>query len=94
MTVAQLRNWAGPMQAPGLFEINDKRGKIGLVHNVGLGGAVVVSLLRRPEFYKDKDGEEDGRTRCAFKICVSGSRSLLMRCFVELVITMRMSAGP
>lgn len=49
------------MQAPGLFDIPDKRGKYGLVHNIGLGGAVVVSLLRRPEFYKS--GGEDGRTR-------------------------------
>ncbi|KAJ2914870.1 hypothetical protein MD484_g5534, partial [Candolleomyces efflorescens] len=57
----QLRNWAGPMQAPGLFDIHDKRGKYGLVHNVGLGGAVVVSLLRRPEFYKE--GGKDGRDR-------------------------------
>ncbi|KAG6850179.1 hypothetical protein H0H93_016859 [Arthromyces matolae] len=53
---------AGPMQAPGLFDISDKRGKYGLTHNVGLGGAVVVSLLRRPEFYKP--GGVDGRTRC------------------------------
>ncbi|KAJ3574981.1 hypothetical protein NP233_g1404 [Leucocoprinus birnbaumii] len=57
----QLRNWAGPMQAPGLFEGSDPRGKYGLVHNVGLGGAVVCSLLRRPEFYKP--GGPDGRTR-------------------------------
>ena len=49
------------MQAPGLFDIPDKRGKYGLVHNVGLGGAVVVSLLRRPEFYKE--GGKDGRDR-------------------------------
>ena len=49
------------MQAPGLFDISDERGKLGLVHNVGLGGAVVVSLLRRPEFYKE--GGQDGRDR-------------------------------
>ncbi|KAF8824048.1 hypothetical protein HHX47_DHR9000481 [Lentinula edodes] len=60
----QLRNWAGPMQAPGLFDTNDKRGKYGLVHNVGLGGAVVVSLLRRPEFYKE--GGKDGRDRLGY----------------------------
>ncbi|RDB29386.1 Non-specific lipid-transfer protein [Hypsizygus marmoreus] len=60
----QLRNWAGPMQAPGLFDIPDKRGKFGLIHNVGLGGAVVVSLLRRPEFFKA--GGVDGRTRLGY----------------------------
>ena len=53
---------AGPMQAPGLFDVPDKRGKYGLIHNIGLGGAVVCSLLRRPEFYKE--GGEDGRKRC------------------------------
>jgi len=60
----QLREWAGPMQAPGLFDIVDKRGKYGLVHNLGLGGAVVVSLLRRPEFYKP--GGMDGRSRLGY----------------------------
>ncbi|KAJ3788124.1 putative thiolase [Lentinula aff. detonsa] len=60
----QLRNWAGPMQAPGLFDTKDIRGKYGLVHNVGLGGAVVVSLLRRPEFFKE--GGEDGRDRLGY----------------------------
>lgn len=60
----QLRNWAGPMQVPGLFDHPDKRGKYGLVHNIGLGGAVVVSLLRRPEFYKP--GGADGRTRMGY----------------------------
>ncbi|KAG6874154.1 hypothetical protein C0995_005572 [Termitomyces sp. Mi166 len=55
---------AGPMQAQGLFDTADKRGKYGLVHNVGLGGAVVVSLLRRPEFYKP--GGVDGRTRLGY----------------------------
>jgi len=54
------------MQAPGLFDIPDKRGKFGLVHNVGLGGAVVVSLLRRPEFYKP--GGKDGRSRYDFSL--------------------------
>ncbi|KAF5314023.1 hypothetical protein D9611_006940 [Ephemerocybe angulata] len=55
---------AGPMQAPGLFDIADKRGKYGLVHNVGLGGAVVVSLLRRPDFFKE--GGKDGRDRLGY----------------------------
>ena len=32
------------------------------MHNLGLGGAVVCSLLRRPEFYAE--GGTDGRTRC------------------------------
>lgn len=48
------------MQAPNLFE-DGARGKYGLVHNIGLGGAAVVSLLRRPEFFKA--GGDDGRTR-------------------------------
>ncbi|KAF8257328.1 hypothetical protein EI94DRAFT_1709229, partial [Lactarius quietus] len=43
----------GPMQAPGLLDIPDARGKYGLVHNIGLGGAVVINLLRLPEFYHD-----------------------------------------
>ncbi|KAF9014893.1 thiolase-like protein [Cyathus striatus] len=60
----QLRDWAGPMQVLGLFNTLDERGKFGLVHNVGLGGAVVVSLLRRPEFYKP--GGADGRTRLGY----------------------------
>ncbi|KAH9172838.1 thiolase-like protein, partial [Lactarius sanguifluus] len=34
----QLRNWAGPMRAPGPFDLADARGKYGLVHNIGLGG--------------------------------------------------------
>ena len=52
------------MQVDGLFDGEDKRGKFGMVHNVGLGGAVVVSLLRRPEFWKD--GGEDGRHRLGY----------------------------
>ncbi|THH30169.1 hypothetical protein EUX98_g3996 [Antrodiella citrinella] len=60
----QLREWAGPMQAPGLFDIVDKRGKYGLIHNLGLGGAAVCSLLRRPEFYCP--GQSDGRDRLGY----------------------------
>ena len=66
------------MQAPGLFDTADKRGKYGLVHNIGLGGAVVCSLLRRPEFYKE--GGVDGRKRCGRSrrfclddFCISGA---------------------
>ncbi|KAI0809210.1 thiolase-like protein [Irpex lacteus] len=62
----QLREWAGPMQAPNLFSTSDPRGKFGLVHNVGLGGAVVCSLLRRPEFYNAKNGAPDGRARLGY----------------------------
>ncbi|KAI0262479.1 thiolase-like protein [Gloeopeniophorella convolvens] len=60
----QLRNWAGPMQAPGLFDAHGTRGKYGLVHNLGLGGAAVISLLRRPEFYRE--GGSDGRDRLGY----------------------------
>ncbi|KAH9036662.1 hypothetical protein EDB85DRAFT_1939921 [Lactarius pseudohatsudake] len=51
------------MQAPGLFDLSDARGKYGLVH-IGLGGAVVVSLLPRPEFYH-ADGP-DGRDKLGY----------------------------
>ncbi|KIP08521.1 hypothetical protein PHLGIDRAFT_104158 [Phlebiopsis gigantea 11061_1 CR5-6] len=60
----QLREWAGPMQAPGLFDTPDKRGKFGLVQNIGLGGAVVCSLLRRPEFFEPAG--PDGRDRLGY----------------------------
>ncbi|CAK5283447.1 unnamed protein product [Mycena citricolor] len=62
--VMQLREWAGPMQVSGLFDTADPRGKFGLIHNVGFGGAVVISLLRRPEFFKA--GGEDGRDRLGY----------------------------
>ncbi|QRV76794.1 peroxisomal 3-ketoacyl-CoA-thiolase P-44/SCP2 [Ceratobasidium sp. AG-Ba] len=54
----QLRGWAGPMQAPNVTN------KLGLVHNVGLGGAVVVSVLKRPDFWKE--GGKDGRDRLGY----------------------------
>jgi sterol carrier protein 2 len=53
------------MQAPGLLNGRDARGKYGLVHNIGLGGAVVISLLRRPEFYRVSG--PDGRDRYFFR---------------------------
>jgi len=49
------------MQAPGLFDIPRK---YGLVHKIGLGGAVVISLLRCLEFYQ-ADGS-DGRDRLGY----------------------------
>ncbi|KAH9036654.1 hypothetical protein EDB85DRAFT_1939775, partial [Lactarius pseudohatsudake] len=42
------RGWA--MQAPGVFDLPDAQGKYGLVHDIGFGGAVVISL-RHPEVY-------------------------------------------
>ena len=57
------------MQAPGLFDHQDMRGKYGLVHNIGLGGAVVISLLRRPEFYRAEG--PDGRERYFLSLVVS-----------------------
>ena len=69
------------MQAPGLFDVDDLRGKYGLVHNIGIGGAVVCSLLRRPEFYRPD--EYDGRSRyvaCVFwqsmQIVIDGLRQV------------------
>ncbi|KAI9510618.1 thiolase-like protein [Russula earlei] len=60
----QLRNWAGPMQASELFDHKGGRGKYGLVHNIGLGGAAVISLLQRPEFYRASG--LDGRDRLGY----------------------------
>ena len=43
--VDQVRGEAGPMQA--------KNVKNALTHNIGLGGSCVVTVLRKPEFFKD-----------------------------------------
>ena len=83
------------MQAPGLFDISDKRGKYGLVHNIGLGGAVVVSLLRRPEFYKE--GGKDGRDRWVRVYSPLSSRAQYNAStmyMIGLVITTPVSVDP
>lgn len=56
----QLRGWAGDRQVPNV--------KYCLQHNVGLGGAVVVGLYKRPEFYKE--GGIDGRKRLGYNAAV------------------------
>ena len=65
------------MQAPGLLNGRDARGKYGLVHNIGLGGAVVISLLRRPEFYCA--GGRDGRDRYVIRFHLAWSFYLTRR---------------
>ncbi len=72
------------MQAHGLFDVPDKRGKYGLIHNIGLGGAVVCSLLRRPEFYKESG--EDGRKRCgrSYRSFTSRRGAYFCRCYDRL----------
>ncbi|POY74114.1 putative Propanoyl-CoA C-acyltransferase [Rhodotorula taiwanensis] len=64
----QLRGWAGPMQdprcVPGELE---KHGETAytLAHNVGLGGSAVVTIFRRPDFYR-ANGKPDGRDRLGY----------------------------
>lgn len=63
----QLRGWAGPMQVPELVPPTGKKADkevYGMCHNLGLGGSCVVSILKRPEFYKA--GGEDGRARMGY----------------------------
>ena len=54
--LSHLRN----IQGAGTRTVRYSR-QAGEVHDIGLGGAVVVSFLRRSEFYKL--GGADGRTR-------------------------------
>ena len=58
--VWQLRNWATNRQVPDL--------KYALQHNVGLGGAVVVTIYGRPDFSSNID--EDGRDRIGYNPAV------------------------
>lgn len=65
--VNQLRGWAGPMQMPeATYEHEQKTGKpsYALAHNLGLGGSCVVTIMKRPDFYKP--GGEDGRARLGY----------------------------
>ena len=54
----QLRGQAGPMQVEGA------QNRYALAHNLGLGGSCVVSILKRPSFYKE-DGI-DGTKRLGY----------------------------
>ena len=78
--VNQLRGWAGPMQmkdtVPG---VKEKEGKeaYALAHNLGLGGSCVVTILKRPSFYKQ--GGADGRSRLGYNHGVSFLRRTLLR---------------
>ncbi|KAL8277963.1 hypothetical protein RQP46_009595 [Phenoliferia psychrophenolica] len=73
--VNQLRGWAGPLQAseamPGVAEAKGKKA-YGLLHNLGLGGACVVGVMRRPNFWKT--GGADGRTRLGYNHAVECKR--------------------
>lgn len=65
--VNQLRGWAGPMQAEQAAPAYEKKsGKpaYALAHNLGLGGSCVVTVLKRPDFYRE--GGEDGRARLGY----------------------------
>ncbi|KAH9172849.1 hypothetical protein EDB89DRAFT_1905747 [Lactarius sanguifluus] len=75
---------AGSMQAPGLFDLPDAWGMYDLVHNTGLSGAVVVSLLRRPDFYH-ADGP-DGRAGCGHGQIQVALRRAIATCKVVRVV--------
>lgn len=70
--VNQLRGWAGPMQMKDVVPgVKEKEGKVAwaLAHNLGLGGSCVVTLFKRPEFWKE--GGKDGRDRVGYNHAVS-----------------------
>lgn len=64
----QLRGWAGegmqmPEVVPGVAEAKGKTA-YALAHNLGLGGACVVTIFKRPSFWKA--GGVDGRARLGY----------------------------
>lgn len=63
--VNQLRGIAGPMQRPDVVPGARAETSYAMAHNLGLGGACVVSILKRPDFYKK--GGVDGRTRLGYE---------------------------
>lgn len=86
--VNQLRGWAGAMQmedaAPGFKE---KQGKeaYALAHNLGLGGSCVVTILKRPSFFKP--GGQDGRDRLGYNHGVRFASSLASALGFRIVLT-------
>jgi sterol carrier protein 2 len=63
----QLRGWSGDMQVKELIPSKDGKSAApayALAHNLGLGGSCVVSVLRRPDFFRP--GGEDGRARFGY----------------------------
>lgn len=75
--VNQLRGWAGAMQmedaAPG-FKAKEGKEAYALAHNLGLGGSCVVTILKRPSFFKP--GGKDGRDRLGYNHGVSSATLL------------------
>ncbi|GAA96269.1 uncharacterized protein L969DRAFT_43785 [Mixia osmundae IAM 14324] len=60
----QLRGWGGDMQVPEVVPGKSGREAYCLAHNLGLGGAAVVTILKRPASYKV--GGKDGRDRMGY----------------------------
>lgn len=72
--VNQLRGWAGKMQSPDVVPgVAEAKGKTAyaLAHNLGLGGACVVTIFKRPSFWQA--GGIDGRTRLGYNHAVEVS---------------------